>query len=105
MEYSKDMETEKMLKTYIRGNNGTPIGTAVVVKTKHGNIRYGYSLCNARVDRFNKKLGTKIAVNRALASQHETQYPELGARRDMVMYAYANLAERARKYFKLTAPF
>ena len=49
-----------MRRAYLEETGGDPIG--VIVSTERGKV--GWSLCNPK-DRFDKKLGKMIAINRA----------------------------------------
>ena len=48
------------MRAYLEETGGDPIG--VIVSTERGKV--GWSLCNPK-DRFDKKLGKMIAINRA----------------------------------------
>lgn len=85
------------IKRYIRDESNNPHG--VVVAIKAGNkILYGYSLCNPR-DRFNKKLGTAIALARA-TSPKESE-PKVPYRRKLVLEHLDVLEDKAHRYFNV----
>jgi len=55
---------------YIRDNNNKPFGVLVAVKDEgSATVRVGYSLV-AHGDRFDKKLGRRIAEGRAMNARH-----------------------------------
>jgi hypothetical protein len=86
------------LKTYIRKEGTTqPRGVAVIVKDGT-NVRYGYSLTNLNLDKFDKKLGTAIALARATSPSY--QLPKVPERETAVLNAFEHLQNRAIKYFK-----
>jgi hypothetical protein len=90
-------------KQYIRNpKTNEPQGVVVLVKDE-GKFLFGYSLCSPR-DRFNKKMGTAIALARAThpeAINEEVFYPDVPERKKLVENNYKTLEERAIKYFKL----
>jgi len=71
----------------------------VAVAIKHeGKVNYGFSLINAELDRWDKKLGTNIAISRAMADTY--QLPAVPEREKAVLDAFQRLEARAIKYFK-----
>ena len=93
----KDNTKQTILKTYIRDNNNNPRGVAVVVRSGD-QISYGFSLLNNYRDKFNKKVGTAIAINRANSSSYEL--PKVSDRESVVLDAFESLEKRSLKYFK-----
>jgi hypothetical protein len=92
------METQTVLKSYIRDEKTKqPRGIAVAVK-EGSKINYGFSLINPKADKWNKKIGTAIAINRATADQYEL--PGVKEREKVVLDAFEKLEARAIKYFK-----
>ena len=89
---------QNIIKTFIRNpENNNPRGIAVAIR--EGNqLLYGFSLLNTKLDRFDKTLGTNIALKRAYATSY--LLPEVEERREAVLSAFAHLQERALKYFK-----
>ena len=91
------------LKLYIRDENRNPHGVVVFIKTEKDQCDlYGYSLCSPK-DKFDKKLGTAIALARATNKElkPETFYvPFVSDRRDLVLQAYSILERTSKKYFK-----
>lgn len=89
---------QTVIKQYIRNTQtDQPRGIALAIRV--GNeVYYGYSLLNTTMDRFNKDLGTKIAIKRALSPQY--QLPKVQEREAMVLAAFNELEQRALKYFK-----
>lgn len=87
------------IKRYIRRSkeDQTPIGTVVAVKDQ-GKILYGYSLCNPR-DKFDKKLGTAIALARA-TSPKESE-PKVPYRREIVFEYLDMIEDKAHRYFNI----
>lgn len=89
------------IKTYIRNEKNEPTGVVVAIEDGK-TIRFGYALCNP-CDKFNKKVGTRIATNRAFdprVNDDEALAPLLGDRRQKVLDAYNHLERRAKRYFK-----
>jgi hypothetical protein len=88
------MET-KLIK-YIRNEKGEPRG--VVMAIRQGNeVFYGYSLCNPK-DRWNRKMGLKIAEARAIAGSYEL--PKIKKSLKIIEDAFYHLSNRAMNYFK-----
>lgn len=89
---------QTILKQYIRNpKTNQPRGVAVAVK--HNNeIRYGFSLLNTKMDKFDKTVGYNIAMNRAMSDAYSL--PNTPERENMVMDAFNSLEQRALKYFK-----
>lgn len=87
-----------MIKTMIRDKKTkTPRGVAVAVK--HDNkVNYGFSLINPELDKWDKRLGTEIAVRRAMADSY--QLPAVEDREKAVLDAFERLERIAIKYFK-----
>ena len=88
---------KNIIKTFIRDNNNNPRGIAVAVKTD-SKINYGFSLINPKADKWNKKIGTAIAINRALSDQYEL--PSVKDREKVVLDAFEKLEVLSVKYFK-----
>lgn len=86
-------EEPKLVK-YIREENGQPRGVVVAL----GRDKVGWSVCNPR-DQFDKQLGRKIAVGRALEGSG-TPIPRVGRKRDYVRETLNEMHERAQRYFK-----
>jgi len=84
------------LINYLRKEDGTPRGTVVAVR--HNNeILYGFSLRNP-IDKWDRKLGVKKAVARAMAGEY--RLPELEDRRLEVIHGFQKHQTRALRYFK-----
>ena len=77
-----------MLVQYLRKENRVPVGVVVALDKEH----FGWSLCNKH-DIFDRKLGLKIATNRAMIGSH-VQIPFT------LEEVYFNVYQRAQKYFK-----
>jgi hypothetical protein len=89
---------QTIIRHYIRDKETKqPRGVAVAVKNE-GKIDYGFSLCNTRLDKWDKKHGEKIAVARALAPSYKL--PGVKEREEAVLEAFENLEKRCIKYFK-----
>lgn len=86
-----------IIKTFIRDKHNNPRGIAVAVRNDT-KINYGFSLINPKADKWNKKIGTSIAVNRALSDQYEL--PSVEDREKSVLEAFEKLEILAVKYFK-----
>lgn len=89
---------QQMIKTLIRDEKGQPRGLAVAIRESDG-IRYGYSLVNRRLERFNKDRGVMIATARA-NSEKGYGLPLVPEREQLVIEAFARLQNRALRYFK-----
>lgn len=87
-----------MLVTYVRDFEGVPFGVVVAVDRE----KIGVSCCNPK-DKFVKKVGIKIARQRAESSADlDRFYPESDK---LVFQQYImDMRTRARKYFKLAVP-
>lgn len=85
-----------MIKQFIRDRKNNPRGVAVAVK--HNNeVFYGYSLCNP-LDRFDKSLGVRIAVARALSQSFNL--PISPNTQEQIADHFRALERRAVRYFK-----
>jgi hypothetical protein len=86
------------LKRYIRNvETKQPRGVAVAIRN-NDEVRYGFSLLNTNMDKFDRELGLKIATNRALSESYSL--PDVPDRTLMVLDAFNHLEKRALKYFK-----
>jgi hypothetical protein len=82
---------------YLRKNNGTPKGVAVVFEDEDGNLKLGWSLCNSK-DTFIRHVGLWKAVQRA-RHVDDVGYFEMPS----VMFGVCGDAlDRAEKYFKVS---
>lgn len=90
------MDNKNIIKVFIRDRKNNPRGIAVAVKHEN-EIRYGYSLCNP-VDRFDKKIGLKIAIARALSDSYFM--PICENTENEIERHFQHLEYRALKYFK-----
>lgn len=91
-----------MIKKYIRDEKRNPHGVVVCVKQEDGKELFGYSLCNP-LDKFDKKLGTAIALARATNPKLKPETylaPLVINRREAVLKSYGEIALAAEKYFK-----
>lgn len=89
---------ETILKQYIRDKyTNHPHGVAVAVRNGD-TVEYGFSLCNKSADKWDKDIGTKIAIARSQATSY--QLPKVSERANLVLDAYEQLQERAIRYFK-----
>jgi hypothetical protein len=89
---------QTILKRYIR-NAETKQPRGVAVAIRFGNeVLYGFSLLNTNMDKFDRELGLKIAINRATAKSYSL--PKVPEREVMVLSAFDHLEKRALKYFK-----
>lgn len=93
---------QKILKTFIRDKNNNPRGVALVIRSEKDEVSYGYSLLNDLRDKFDKKVGTRIALNRA--NQKSYDLPQVAERESMVLSAFESLQERSLKYWKDLSP-
>jgi hypothetical protein len=93
---------EQLFKQYIRDEQRKPHGVAVAIMNEDGSARFGYSLCNP-FDQFSKKLGTEIAVRRALhpkTTDDSGLLPIEPERRSIVADTYTSLSERVAEHFQ-----
>lgn len=91
----------KMIKRYIRDEHHNPRGVVVLVRDEDGRDYFGYSLCNPS-DKFDKKLGTTIALARATSKKlekNEAFAPLVVDRRELVLDYYLALEDDANKKF------
>lgn len=93
---------QTILKTFIRDKNNNPRGVALIIRSENDEVSYGYSLLNDLRDKFDKKVGTRIALNRA--SQKSYDLPQVSERESMVLNAFESLQERSLKYWKDLSP-
>lgn len=89
-------DNKNIIKQFIRDRKNNPRGIVVAVREENG-VYYGYSLCNP-IDRFDKKLGIKIAVARALSKDYFL--PICPNTQNEIENLFKNLEKRALKYFK-----
>lgn len=63
-----------MLTQFIKDKNNKPYGVIVAKKISGENpvVKIGISLCNTKVDVFNKKIGVEIALKRCLSNEKYT---------------------------------
>lgn len=87
--------SNKYLHTYVLNKKKQRVGVVVATMGNNGDAAYlGWSRCNARAgDTFDRELGLKIALGRALEVSVEPVPNSLAAQ-------YAIMKERAKKYFK-----
>jgi hypothetical protein len=74
-----------------------PRGIIVAIR-ENDEVRYGYSLQNTKLDKFDKNIGLTIAINRAKSPSYDL--PNTKEREDMVIAGIIRISERALKYFK-----
>lgn len=105
-----------MLTQFIKDSYHCPYGVLVARKIngEHPIVRIGVSLCNNKVDVFNKKIGVEMALNRCLSNEPYTihasglkfqngQWGGLPTRQDNMSEFCGYLfwfMERASRYFK-----
>lgn len=92
----------KLLKTYIRDEHRNPKGVVVAIHTDDGEFKFGYSLCGPN-DKFDKKLGTAIALRRATDPTlgfGQALCPLVSERRELIASYYLGLERRASRYFR-----
>lgn len=90
------MNTEKTLMTFVRSRNNQPRGVIVAgFDEVSGCVRMGWSYTNLKAgDRFNKKLGVKIAADRIYSEPRNKKIPH------EVMRRAGYFAENCRRFFK-----
>jgi hypothetical protein len=89
---------QTLLKEFIRDEKTKmPRGIIVAIR-ENDEIRYGYSLQNTKLDKFDKNIGLNIAINRAKSPSYDL--PNTKEREDMVIAGLIRISERALKYFK-----
>lgn len=95
-----------MLIEYYRGKNAYPktnnssrhpLGVMIAFKNDEGQLRFGWSKCNTKLDRFDKKYGLEIALARADSSKslNTEIMPD-----DMYDH-FVDFVNRAEKYYKI----
>lgn len=89
---------QTFLKEFIRDEKTKQPRGLVVAIRENDEIRYGYSLLNTKLDRFDKALGLQIATNRAKSEVYAL--PETAERETLVLDALIRIEGRALKYFK-----
>ena len=86
------------LVEYIRDEKTKmPRGIIVAIR-ENDEVRYGYSLQNTKLDKFDKNIGLNIAINRAKSPSYDL--PNTKEREDMVIEGMIRISNRALKYFK-----
>jgi hypothetical protein len=63
-------------KQYMRDQKRNKVGVMVAIKTENF-IRFGFSKCNTSKDKFDKQIGTDIAIGRAIKYSRITSAAEL----------------------------
>jgi len=74
---------------------GTRVGVFVALRGENGNIRTGWSLCHNKLDKFDSRLGIKIAMGRAKNGSSVVPVA------DSIKCKYDKFVERAKKYYKM----
>jgi len=90
------MTDNTIIKQFIRDRKNNPRGVTVAIK-KDNEVFYGYSLCNP-LDRFDKQLGVRIAVARALSKSFNL--PMSPNTQEEIADHFRALEKRAIRYFK-----
>jgi hypothetical protein len=90
---------QTFLKEFIRNEDTKQPRGLVVAIRENGQVHYGYSLLNTKLDRFDKTLGLQIATNRAL-NPEGFEFPDTAEREALVVEALGRIEARALKYFK-----
>jgi hypothetical protein len=92
MELAINDVSNTKLVSYLRDEDRNPVGVMVAI----GPNQIGWAFCNKK-DRFNKKLGVKIALNRAnVGTNHQVPIRWQGEFEKL----HAKFQERSVKYFK-----
>jgi hypothetical protein len=87
------------LKQFIRAKNGQPIGLIVAIKDGDS-FRIGWSLTAVKKgDKFNKHLGERIAISRAMSST-PTTFPD-AVYRTYYPKGKRSFTDRCKAYFKV----
>lgn len=89
---------QTMLKEYIRDEQTRQPRGIVVSIRENDQVLYGYSLLNTKLDKFDKRLGLNIAINRAYSECYTL--PDTKEREYLVLEAFERLQSRSLKYFK-----
>lgn len=72
--YKDSVMSQNVLIQFIRNHKGVPCGVMAAVKREDGEIHINYSLCNTKLDKFNKELGKQIAIGRAMRNNDDEQH-------------------------------
>lgn len=91
-----NIDNKNIIRQFIRDRKNNPRGFVVAVRNEN-EVFYGYSLCNP-IDRFNKALGIKIAIARALSGEYFL--PICVNTQNDIESNFKKLESRALKYFK-----
>lgn len=83
------------LVQFIRTNKGNPVGVVIAYKTDN-KIYIGWSLCNTKVEKFDKQIGLYQATNRADLSENLSNLSVLP---HSVRRTVGEMKERANRYF------
>jgi hypothetical protein len=86
------LNRKHLLITYVRDRKGHPIGVVVAVKILGGH-RLGYARCNTSLDQYNKYIGIRQAIKRALDN------PSICSDNKVVNNELDRMEHRAASYF------
>lgn len=102
-ENKKVLVPGKSLVQYVRTKKGQPKGTMVAYRGDDNKIYVGYSLCNSKVDKFDRQIGMRKAVERALT---QDKYDDVTLKNfvdkipQSVVKPLDAFLERAERFFK-----
>lgn len=93
------LQPKRSILKYIRTNKGQPRGVLIAYRGEDDKVYIGYSLCNTKSDKFNKQIGIRKAVERAVSddSFNDEWVDKLP---HTVVKPLLDMADRAEAYFK-----
>jgi hypothetical protein len=80
---------------FVRSESGQPIGVVVACSRENNDVGIGWSLCNVKLDKFDKEKALKIARGRANKIRYTRKNLPVPVRS-----TYKKMADRSFKYFK-----
>src|SRR6187402_3188583 len=70
-----EFENRNLLVSYLRNpETRTPYGVVVATRNADGEVVFGYSVCNTKVDPYNKYMGLSIAIDRARSGKAPSHF-------------------------------
>lgn len=100
---AKELNTRTTLLEYVRNKRGHACGLVVAYRDSlMGQVLVGWSLCNIKLEKFNKNIGLCKAIDRALDLEYAEAYKVRSNERvpRSVEETYVRVLARAKAYFK-----